>query len=134
MALLQWNGTMSVQVERFDTEHKKLVDMLNNLHDAMLAGMGSAAIGVILNELVTYTATHFAAEESLLKQHAYPGLEAHKGEHLKLVTRALEIKKEYAEGKALPGNLLQFLKDWLMTHIMNEDKRYGTYLSAKGVK
>ena len=87
-----------------------------------------------LDGLISYTATHFAAEERLMQQHAYPAIAKHKVEHAALVKQALEIQKNFKEGKALPQNLLQFLKDWLMKHIVGEDKLYGPFLNSKGIK
>lgn len=134
MALIQWSNLLSVGVTQFDNEHKKLVDILNNLHDAMKEGKGADVIGKTLDSLISYTATHFASEEKLMTQHAYPNLTKHKGEHAALVKQALEIQKDFKAGKALPQNLLQFLKDWLMKHIAGDDKQYGPFLNSKGVK
>lgn len=134
MALIQWSAMLSVGVTQFDNEHKKLVDMVNNLHDAMKTGKGSDVVGKTLDGLISYTATHFAAEERLMQQHGYPAIDKHKGEHTALVKQALEIQKNFKEGKALPQNLLQFLKDWLMKHIAGEDKKYGPFLNGKGIK
>lgn len=134
MALIQWSQMLSVGVTQFDNEHKKLVDMLNNLHDAMKAGKANDVVGKILDGLISYTGTHFAAEERLMTQHGYPNLTKHKGEHAALVKQALDIQKDFKAGKALPQNLLQFLKDWLMKHIAGEDKQYGPFLNGKGIK
>jgi len=134
MALIQWAPILSVGVTQFDNEHKKLVDMVNNLYDAMKLGKASGAIGTILDELIKYTANHFGAEERLLQQHGYPGLAKHKAEHAALVKQVQEIQKGFKEGKALPQNLLQFLRDWLMKHIVGEDKLYSAFLNSKGVK
>jgi len=134
MALIQWAPVLSVGVTQFDNEHKKLVDMVNNLYDAIKAGKANSAIGTILDELVRYTGSHFGAEERLMQQHGYSGLAKHKAEHAALVKQVLEIQKGFKEGKALPQNLLQFLRDWLMKHIVGEDKQYGPFLNTKGVK
>lgn len=134
MALMQWSQMFSVGVTQFDNEHKKLVDLLNNLHDAMKAGKGNDVIGKTLDGLISYTATHFASEEKLMQQHNYPAFAKHKTEHISLTNQALQIQKDFHAGKALPSNLLQFLKDWLLKHIGNEDKLYGPFLNSKGIK
>ena len=90
MSLLAWSSVFSVGVAEIDNQHKKLVDMANRLNDAMKAGQGKEAIGKVLNELVSYTATHFAYEERLMDQHKYPMSPEHKQEHKDLVKTVLD--------------------------------------------
>jgi len=134
MALITWSDTLSVKVKQFDDQHKKLVDMVNQLFDAMKTGKGSQVMGDILKQLIAYTQTHFAAEERLLKQYAYPDFEAHKKEHNALVMQVLDLQKQFQEGKpVLTQNIMTFLRDWLSRHIQGDDKKYGIFLNGKGV-
>lgn len=134
MALITWSDTLSVKVKQFDDQHKKLVDMVNQLFDAMKTGKGSQVMGDILKQLIAYTQTHFAAEERLLKQYAYPDFEAHKKEHNTLVMQVLDLQKQFQEGKpVLTQNIMTFLRDWLSRHIQGDDKKYGVFLNGKGV-
>lgn len=134
MALITWSDTLSVKVKQFDDQHKKLVDMVNQLFDAMKTGKGSQVMGDILKQLIAYTQTHFAAEERLLKQYAYPDFEAHKKEHNTLVMQVLDLQKQFQEGKpVLTQNIMTFLRDWLSKHIQGDDKKYGVFLNGKGV-
>jgi len=134
MALITWNPAFSVKVKQFDDQHIKLVDMINELYDAMKAGNGSETVAKILGQLVDYTVTHFTDEEQRLSQYAYPDLEAHKSEHEKLVRQVLDLQQKFEAGQAiLTLNVMMFLKDWLMTHIQGDDKKYGDYLNARGV-
>jgi len=134
MALITWSDTLSVKVKQFDDQHKKLVDMVNQLFDAMKTGKGNQVMGDILKQLIAYTQTHFAAEERLLKQYAYPDFEAHKKEHNALVMQVLDLQKQFQEGKpVLTQNIMTFLRDWLSRHIQGDDKKYGIFLNGKGV-
>ncbi|QSV46363.1 bacteriohemerythrin [Geobacter benzoatilyticus] len=135
MALITWSDSLSVKVKQFDDQHKKLVDLVNQLFDAMKTGKGNQVMGDILKQLTAYTQTHFAAEERLLKQHAYPELSAHQKEHSALVTQVLDLQKQFQEGKAvLTQNVMTFLRDWLSKHIQGDDKKYGEFLNGKGIK
>ena len=134
MALIQWSSAVSVNVKKFDDQHKKLVDLVNQLHDAMKVGQGSAVLGVVLQSLISYTGTHFADEEQMMKAHAYPDFAKHKAEHDKLVSQVLELQGKFQNGTAMiTMNVLTFLKDWLVTHIQGEDKKYGVFFNAKGL-
>ena len=134
MALMDWNPTLSVKVRKFDDQHKKLVDLLNQLHDGMKAGQGNAVLGNVLQSLITYTSTHFKDEEQVMQANSYPDLARHRAEHEKLVKQVLDLQKKFqAGGAVLTLTVLSFLKDWLFTHIQGEDKKYGVFLNAKGI-
>jgi hemerythrin len=134
MALITWNQTFSVKVKQFDDQHIKLVDMINELYDAMKAGKGNETVGRILRELVSYTVTHFADEEQLLSRHDFFDLEAHKSEHDQLSRQVMDLQQKFEAGQAiLTLNVMMFLKDWLMKHIQGDDKKYGDYLNDRGV-
>lgn len=134
MALITWSDSLSVKVRQFDDQHKKLVDLVNQLHDGMKAGKGAQVMGDILKSLISYTQTHFAAEERLMKTHNYPDFEAHKKEHNNLVMQVLDLQKQLQSGKpVLTQNVMNFLRDWLTKHIQGDDRKYGPFFNGKGV-
>ena len=129
MPLIVWSQNLSVGNDRIDREHQELISIINRLADAMQQGSANQVIGGIINELVNYTIRHFSDEERLFCATAYPAADAHKAKHKFLVDKVQQLKADYAAGKvALGVPLLQFLKDWLMEHIMKTDKTYTPYL------
>ena len=134
MALLTWSDKFSVQVRQFDEEHKQLMNLINQLHDAMKAGQGKQVIGDVLNGLIEYTRRHFAAEDRLMKAQGYPGYENHKKEHNQLTMTVMDFQKGFAEGSAiLSQTVMTFLRDWLTNHSQGVDKEYGPFLNGKGI-
>ena len=84
--------------------------------------------------MVFYTVSHFEAEESLMKKYDYPGYEEHKSIHQKITQQVLSFQKKIQEGDVdLTEELMTFLKDWLIDHILGVDKKYSDYLNEKGV-
>ena len=136
MPLMTWSDKLSVGVEVFDSDHKRLVAMVNELFDAVNAGKGKDALGRVLDGLVTYTKTHFAREEEYFKKHGYPDMAAHMKEHHDLATQVLEVQKKWNAGQnaVLSMEVLNFLKNWLLQHIQGSDRKYGPFLREKGVK
>ena len=136
MALITWSDKLSVGVKSIDDQHKKLVTLLNQLHDGMMAGKGKEVVGIVLKGLVDYTATHFKYEEDLFARTGYPDAAAHKQEHAELVQKVIEIQKKYetAGPSVLTIQVMNFLKDWLTKHILGVDMRYGPHLTAKGFR
>lgn len=134
MALFEWRDDYSVKVPSIDTQHRKLVAMLNELHDGMVGGSGTAHLGGLLVGLVEYTAQHFAYEEKLFAEHGYPESERHIEEHQRLVTQVLDFKTKFEAGQAsINMQLMKFLKDWLIKHILGSDKAYSAHLVERGV-
>ncbi len=135
MALFTWCDDYSVKIPSIDEQHHKLVDMLNALHDSMTSGGGSAQLEELLSSLVEYTVVHFTYEEKLLAEHEFPQTAEHVGEHQRLVEQVTAFKTRYDAGSAkINMQLMKFLKDWLIHHILGSDKSYSAYLVERGVK
>jgi len=134
MALLTWKENYSVGVKDLDKQHVGLVDTLNQLHAAMMKGQANTVTGSLLRKLVDYTREHFASEESMMAATRFPGLAAHRAKHHELTRQVAEFVGRYERGEiSLNLDLLNFLRDWLTTHILKEDQGYGPWLNQHGV-
>jgi len=132
MALMTWEDSYSVHVPMIDEQHKRLFALVNQLHEAMSKGKANDVMSRVLGELVSYTKTHFAAEEKLLQSKNYPDLKAHQAQHQKFVEKVELFQKEFAGGKiTVSGEVMNFLRDWLSGHILKTDKRYSEFVAAK---
>ena len=133
--LMAWRDEFSVNIREIDDQHKMLMNMVNEMHEAMSKGKGKDVLGSILDKLIQYTKTHFSTEEGLMEQHGYPGFEEHKDKHTKMTQKVLALQQDYTQGKMqLSIEVSKFLQDWLNKHILGTDKKYGEFLNAKGVK
>jgi hemerythrin len=131
MALITWGPKLSVGHQQIDDQHKKLVELVNKLNDAMLAGHGRDAIGPTLTELVKYTQYHFATEERLMKLHGYEHSAEHKAEHARLLHDVGDFKTRFDAGNAMLSiELLRFLRNWLSGHIAGSDTKLAQCLLA----
>jgi hemerythrin len=134
MALITWNDTLSVNIREIDSQHQRLVELVNRLHDSMKSGKGNDVVGPILSDLVRYTVSHFATEEAYFKKFAYPDCVQHKKEHDDLTVKAKALKAGFEQGKmTISIEVMNFLKDWLSNHILGSDKKYAPYLNGKGL-
>lgn len=131
-----WTEEMSVGVAALDEDHKKIIAMINELHDAMQAGRGKNVLAGILDRLTAYALEHFGREEGLLAETGYPSLDVHHRVHEKLKADVAEFRRRFDEGTdaALAIDALQFLQDWLRNHIMLTDKLYSEHLKAHGIE
>jgi hemerythrin len=132
MAFVNWNPNLSVKVDEMDNQHKELVDLLNQLHDAMKTGKGKDVVAKILSALANYTKVHFGAEEQYMRSIAYPELEIQKRAHKVFIDQIAEYETKLKAGENLHLNqVLNFLWNWLSTHIQKEDKKYGEYATKR---
>lgn len=130
---VQWNDTLSVGIEEIDEQHKVLVSLLNEMHDAISEQKGSSVVEEILAKLSEYARIHFAVEESLMRILNYPDYETHKGHHDELVQQVLDLQEQVRSGKAaISFQLMHFLKVWLTKHIMVEDQGYSEHFLSAG--
>lgn len=134
MALVAWDQSYSVKVQKCDDDHKKLFSMLNALHDAMKAGKGSQVVQQVVKEMADYTRFHFAREEGMLEKTNYPALAAHRAQHQEFVKKVEHFQHDLKEGRTAESvAVVDFLRDWLTHHIKQTDRQYSSHLNAHGV-
>jgi methyl-accepting chemotaxis protein/hemerythrin len=131
---MEWDNSFATNVSKFDSEHRTLFTMVNDLHDAMQQKRSREAVGSVLNRLIDYTANHFAGEEDQMRRTNFPDFNAHKREHEKLVEQALGLKAKFEAGETLhTQSVIEFLQNWLVNHIKGVDKLYGPHLNKNGI-
>lgn len=135
MSFVEWDSIYSTGIESIDQEHKQLLSMLNEVHDAMIAGNRRNVVDDVLPRLEAYTRQHFDHEEALFREYAYPRTKQHTTSHQQLRERVLILlKKNEANDQPLVQEAERLLRDWLIHHIMNEDKTAGAFLCSKGLR
>jgi len=132
MPLILWSDKYSVRINSIDTQHKKLIEIINKLHDSMSKGTSKDILNPILQELIKYTIEHFAFEEALLKSHNYISLPTHKMEHDRFTKKVQGFQTDFEAGRAsISIDIITFLKDWLLNHILKTDMNYSEFLTKK---
>jgi hemerythrin len=131
---MKWSEDLSVGVELIDTEHKALINAVNDLFDACGKGLGRKKITETLTFLQNYTVTHFSDEEKLQKESGYPDYPNHHKLHGDFVAKVMEHSKQLeTEGPtiSLVATFNSFVSNWLLYHISREDKKIGEYIRSK---
>jgi hemerythrin len=125
---------MSVGIEAIDTQHRQLFALLNAFHKASTDESDEALLGEVVGDLIDYTKIHFAFEETLLKKHQYPEIEAHQDGHSRLARQVHQFASAANFGAGLlAAELYFFLRTWLNGHIRGTDRRYSAHLHGRGV-
>ena len=135
MVLFKWRDEYNVNIPSIDEQHKKLVAIINDLQVAMIDGKSQDVMKKIIDELVQYTKSHFTHEESLMSTYNYNDLSQHKKIHVDFIEKVTDFQVKFKEGKRLLSvEILNFLRDWLISHINGEDKKYASCLIEKGAR
>ena len=139
--LVQWqNEKHSLGIEVIDSQHKELFILINKLNsliekkDYDLEHKQREAASIIKN-LYNYSSYHFLSEEELFAQHGYPEADSHRNKHDKF----REIIKNYLEDiRTTPNLSLEYLQDflveWIIEHIQQDDHAYAYYFTEHGIK
>lgn len=135
MSFLKWNEELSVGIPSIDEEHKALVQHFNALHEAVHLGAGEMALKSVIDGMITYIVSHFGHEEAFMRATDYPGFKQHKEEHLRIWRHVMTIDEKAKGGVTddLANEVLAFLKDWIMGHVLYDDRAMGEHLKASGL-
>ena len=130
MPLIKWRDSFSVGVSQFDDDHKILLGILNEMFIIVRDQKSLNHLSVELDKLIQYSEEHFANEETAMEKVGYPALDNHKKVHGKLLEDVLQFKKRVDSGDTETATTIyHFLRDWLLTHIVEEDMLYKPFLA-----
>ncbi|RUM44741.1 MAG: hemerythrin [Desulfocapsa sp.] len=130
MPLIKWRDSFSVGVQRFDDEHKVLLNIINEMFVIVRDQKSVEHLVIEINKLIQYTQEHFTEEEAAMAEVGYPALEKHKEIHKNLLKDVTVFKKRVDEGdEQAITTFYHFLRDWLLTHIIEEDMKYKPFLA-----
>lgn len=126
---LQWREQLSVGNDLIDSDHQGLIDIINKANHS-LQSMSRAGLLSALAELDKYSRVHFTLEEKIAEAVGFPDLGQLHGSHMLLLENLNRIAHEIGEqwDKAAADHFGQFLRDWLINHVIKEDMLLKPYL------
>lgn len=129
MSRIEWSDALSVGNDLLDGQHQTLIAMINTLDDPAL---GEEELGEVIFGLLEYAATHFRDEEAFFVDAAPEIVQEHFQSHTVFISTAYKYVQRFQRGEALTLRqpVYEFLRDWLVDHIMVEDMQYKNAASA----
>jgi hemerythrin-like metal-binding protein len=125
---IAWMSVYDTNIRVVDEQHRRLVDMINDLETARGQENESKLIGELFFKLVDYTKYHFAQEENLMSGSNYPKINEHTNQHKEFVNKIVEMLKGIKEGNVnVTEKLSMFLMNWLIKHILGYDKEFANF-------
>lgn len=134
MTALPWKDEYNINVAVIDQQHHQLADLVSQLHDVIRSHQDPNEIRRVLGELIEFTRLHFATEEELMREHAYPNYTAHQSEHKLLLGQLNALAASLSEETAVAFNPdADLANDWVTKHLLERDVALGKYLNEKGL-
>jgi len=136
MELVLWSEQFSVGVRELDQQHQQLIKLLNIL----ISRQGtikphSETVSDTLMAMTRYAQAHFKAEERLMETVGYPGLEEQKRQHRDFRKSTVDFSTATYYGiDQVPEALLEYLVNWWVHHILEDDMAYRSFFKDKGVE
>ena len=123
-----WKKEFNTGIEKIDSQHKKLVHLINLLEAAKGKQNENEIVHDAFFELVEYTKVHFADEEKYMEEINYPKIVEHKAQHKVLVKQVIRILNLLKNGNINIGDkLILILNNWLVKHILDHDLEFGKH-------
>ena len=129
MKIIKWRNAYNTGIEQFDTDHHKIVDLIDTMFAAMRDKSSREVVEKVCADVFFYIDYHFTNEETAMKAASYPDLENHIAEHAGLKTEAERYRTVIMTNfPAGVPEFYRFLRNWLLHHIQVCDKKYIPYL------
>lgn len=128
MPLIEWDESYSVNNAEIDGQHRRWLEIINDLAARLEGGGGEAAAdqGQALAAMMEYARRHFIFEEKYMREIGFPATVAHIKSHNECYARISSFLLTSESGGSIQtGELLRFLRRWLLEHILHEDKQYS---------
>jgi len=133
--LINWNDRYSVKIKEIDEQHKRLIELINNVYDSFEREEQAEIIGNVIGEMEKYALSHFNTEERYFAQFSYKNSANHIQEHRHFIEKVKDFQNELKKDqKVLSYKVLDFLRNWFNTHVLKTDKKYEFLLRENGLQ
>ena len=128
----QWQKQkLELEIIGIDNQHKELIYILQQTNDLQHTSEARKKLflPVIFEKLLFYSQYHFSFEEEHMSKNAYPLIKEQQDLHKEFINRVIRFSEDYKAGMIdLTDDIILFLKNWVINHILTEDKKYKVYL------
>ncbi|MBF0194539.1 MAG: bacteriohemerythrin [Magnetococcales bacterium] len=130
-----WSRSFKTGIPTIDHDHKTLLGMINDMHQAMKHEKGVEAIEQILSDLAKYTVEHFGREEEIFDKYGYENSVEHKKQHKKLADTVNKLIQQFKDGEfTVAMDLMVVAKAWLIQHILEDDMAAAPFMRKHNVR
>lgn len=121
---IAWSEDLSTGNPATDAQHKYLIDIINELAEAIESGKAAQKLKTILNLLKYYTEWHFEREEKCMHRLQCPSADANIDAHKQFMETFAAFANEYESSggaEEIAMRMYKTLVAWLVDHIQKID-------------
>ncbi len=134
METMKWTNDFAVGDARIDSQHQELFRRINAFGEALWEGAGTKSLTDHLIFLEDYVVSHFASEESVMKENGYPLYPVHKEEHDRFIEDVASLRKKLAVGdlsSSVAADAFDRTCVWTRNHVKKMDRELGRFLGSR---
>ena len=132
--IFPWNANFETGIAIIDTQHQKLVGLLNRLVGHIAYQSDTLTLNTVFAQLRDYVEMHFTTEEAIWQRHLADDTwcAQHRDAHTNFVDEVLRLKGEETikPFETVLENIVKFLTRWLALHILEADRRMALTVQA----
>jgi len=126
-----WDESLSVGIDIIDEHHRYLFDLINDLYDVVVNKLGTREVARLIKALDAYAKVHFRAEELMMAHYKFEGIGRQQHQHHIFEEKIREFYEElHVNPLVAQFDVLSYLRDWLVKHILVEDALLRSLVSA----
>lgn len=128
MSLFVWKPEYSVNEAVLDSHHQKLFSVLNSVYENVMNAPVVDRVLPKIDELSAYKRYHFATEELYMKEMGFPDIDGHVAKHREFTHKIEALRAEYRNNDLdVTRELIIVLGEWLLGHVLKEDRKYSEF-------
>ncbi len=129
MRSLQWTEENSVFLPELDGDHQALFHAMQELRQAVVAGVPPREVLLLMETVCGEFARHFVHEERLMREARYTAIDWHKRQHGAAEAKLADLQSCIRQGEyARIFESLEALAGWLRDHTAMADRMLGAHL------
>lgn len=126
---ITWKDSFCSGNQTIDEQHQSLFQISNELLGAVLSNLPYVDTSEIISRLTAELRRHCRAEEAILEDSGFPGLEQLAEEHTRLLAKVAELSHEYEASRLSVSDLFQFLaNEFVLQHMLGADREFFPYV------
>ncbi|MBT0664259.1 hemerythrin family protein [Geobacter pelophilus] len=134
MSIVEWEDKFNIGIHQIDKHHRHLIELLNMAYKAIIELQDKNQVRYLFHELLSYADYHFSAEEELMRSVGYHKLVPHMTEHEKFKAHLNGFLDKFLASEEIYNvEVVFFLEEWLLNHILLTDKEFAPAVKARTV-
>lgn len=126
--VIKWSDALLIGIPEIDDQHRAFIALVDRFQALGRHHPSPKKLRAILVDVMSYAETHFIAEERHMRRAGYPGLVEHAVKHHAAATSMHTLLAQDTSSVEQYRFLANFLRTWLVDHIMGDDKAFGAWI------